>query len=815
MRWLLCLISGVLCIASDDSRMHPRRLPPVLPEDVYSITRQMPPAVVHEVLREAASSGNVVGKVSLASLILLSGPGHAAAGGLEARELLREALGDPLLRGGRALAEDAGGDGGGLAEASQRHARALRFLPAAALLHLLLFGGCVPRYARMACVVGICAGAPALLHRLLPEHGRAFFAAAMLLSAFNAASLVHVANTSAAGPPAAQQVAAAGALALFARLWGSEAGRGAPWRRDLASLAAAGAGQAALGALPPAAAAAARQLIACALCAVLGSWLSAIGAFQFQLLPVTLSFPLLLLAQQPPPREILTATLLSGWLAAAALIHRRRRDPEPCSALLRSRLERLSDALRHGGARSERRRLRLRSDALFLQALSHIRGAPGDALAALEEADALGCPLRVEGRRLLALLLERLRPEEGRRARELLSACAKEGDAAAMNVLGCMMAAARGGDLDLRGAEAQWARASKMGRVDAMTNLGGLLCRAGYGPLERARGRALLEHAAKRGSREAMGQLGKALVSEARGSEEARRRMPEALMWLEQAARLGDHQAAVFLGLSLLRGENDMGCDQERGAAVLAQAAAAFEQEVRHLGILKDAEKGGASSSSSSGSSTSNSKEGNSHGNSNGITYGSNYGNNYGSNYGNSHGSSSVRFPQLSIAPLAAGRDSVVLFALCLLSGTGVPMAQKQAAEWLYLAASLDHPDACVILGEMHLRGEGAPTDAKAAATLFQQAARLGSPTGLTLLGRCYQTGDGIKANGKKAVQCFENAAHRGRADAQFLLAECYNNGDGVDYNHDAAVRWYREAARQGHAGAKRQLSDMGYFQDE
>ena len=51
--------------------------------------------------------------------------------------------------------------------------------------------------------------------------------------------------------------------------------------------------------------------------------------------------------------------------------------------------------------------------------------------------------------------------------------------------------------------------------------------------------------------------------------------------------------------------------------------------------------------------------------------------------------------------------------------------------------------------------------------------------------------------------------------DAQFLLAECYNNGDGVDYNHDAAVRWYREAARQGHAGAKRQLSDMGYFQDE
>jgi TPR repeat protein len=118
-------------------------------------------------------------------------------------------------------------------------------------------------------------------------------------------------------------------------------------------------------------------------------------------------------------------------------------------------------------------------------------------------------------------------------------------------------------------------------------------------------------------------------------------------------------------------------------------------------------------------------------------------------------------------------------------------------------AASLGHPRAMAVLGNMYHEGEGVPKDPRQAAKWYTEAAMRGNRGAQYSLGGMYEEGEGLPKNVAKAAQLYEASARQGMPEAQFALGLSYEFGEGVPRNRRTAIYWLDQVAKQGDGRAK------------
>jgi uncharacterized protein len=137
---------------------------------------------------------------------------------------------------------------------------------------------------------------------------------------------------------------------------------------------------------------------------------------------------------------------------------------------------------------------------------------------------------------------------------------------------------------------------------------------------------------------------------------------------------------------------------------------------------------------------------------------------------------------------------------------------QKQATEWLIIAAKNKYPDACHVLGLMYLDGNGVPQDKVEGEKWLRCAADGGAPGAQVALGMLYRNGATIsgKRDDEQAAVLFKKAADNGNPEAQLRLAEMYRYGYGVKPDQAEAIRLLRLSLKQGNMEANKMLVEMG-----
>lgn len=117
--------------------------------------------------------------------------------------------------------------------------------------------------------------------------------------------------------------------------------------------------------------------------------------------------------------------------------------------------------------------------------------------------------------------------------------------------------------------------------------------------------------------------------------------------------------------------------------------------------------------------------------------------------------------PPGTVAP-AVRAETFYAIGMLYWMGQGVLQDTRQTAEWLALAAEMNHAGAQAKLGFLYLTGQGVPQ------------------------------------SDFEALKWFRMAAHQGNADAQYNLGVIYRDGLGVEVNPDESMKWFREAAASG-----------------
>jgi TPR repeat protein len=140
------------------------------------------------------------------------------------------------------------------------------------------------------------------------------------------------------------------------------------------------------------------------------------------------------------------------------------------------------------------------------------------------------------------------------------------------------------------------------------------------------------------------------------------------------------------------------------------------------------------------------------------------------------------------------------------LAGTNL-RTEEEAARWLYLAASQEHPDAFRLLGFRYTHGRGVAQDDAAAAHWFRQGALRGDVVSMTALGLRYAAGRGVTQNWRAAVTWWMRAQRAPLASR--FLGDAYACGLGVDAAPELAVGAYKAAAKDGELSSSTQLGHM------
>jgi hypothetical protein len=140
------------------------------------------------------------------------------------------------------------------------------------------------------------------------------------------------------------------------------------------------------------------------------------------------------------------------------------------------------------------------------------------------------------------------------------------------------------------------------------------------------------------------------------------------------------------------------------------------------------------------------------------------------------------------------------------LAGTNL-RTEEEAARWLYLAASQEHPDAFRLLGFRYTHGRGVAQDDAAAAHWFRQGALRGDAISMTALGLRYAAGRGVTQNWNAAVTWWKRA--QGAPLASRFIGDAYACGLGLDAAPDLAVAAYKAAVKAGELSSSTQLGHM------
>lgn len=102
--------------------------------------------------------------------------------------------------------------------------------------------------------------------------------------------------------------------------------------------------------------------------------------------------------------------------------------------------------------------------------------------------------------------------------------------------------------------------------------------------------------------------------------------------------------------------------------------------------------------------------------------------------------------------------------------GQGVERNDDEALRYFRQAAKHDYADAIAMLGYMHEKGRGVECDLKQAISFYRRAVKGGSAAGAYELGRCYERGIGVAKNRRRALELYQSAAAKDDSDAKRAL---------------------------------------------
>ena len=148
--------------------------------------------------------------------------------------------------------------------------------------------------------------------------------------------------------------------------------------------------------------------------------------------------------------------------------------------------------------------------------------------------------------------------------------------------------------------------------------------------------------------------------------------------------------------------------------------------------------------------------------------------------------------------------DSMVSLADCLLHGKGIAKNESQALELLRAAATLNHPAAMNMLGDVLKKGIPGVLNPNAgeALRLFARAREMGFLDAQANLGVMYVNGLGVPIDRNRAFNLWRDGAERGNAMNMFFYAMALEGGLIGPKQPAEARQWYLEAARRGNAAA-------------
>ena len=141
------------------------------------------------------------------------------------------------------------------------------------------------------------------------------------------------------------------------------------------------------------------------------------------------------------------------------------------------------------------------------------------------------------------------------------------------------------------------------------------------------------------------------------------------------------------------------------------------------------------------------------------------------------------------------------------LAGTDA-RTEEEAARWLYLAATQEHPDAFRLLAFRYARGRGVAQNDAAAVYWFHQGALRGDAISMTALGLRYAAGRGVAQDWSAAVRWLTRAQERAPLASRFL-GDAYACGLGVERDPARAAAAYTAAADGGVTSASTQLGHL------
>ena len=153
----------------------------------------------------------------------------------------------------------------------------------------------------------------------------------------------------------------------------------------------------------------------------------------------------------------------------------------------------------------------------------------------------------------------------------------------------------------------------------------------------------------------------------------------------------------------------------------------------------------------------------------------------------------------LSHAKVAAqngSSDAAVMAGYILRKGEAGTVNLTEARSWYMQAASKNHPDALVALGEMAIKNEAGLTQSDAVAYLTR-ASDMGRTDAMRALSDLYRTGQGTVPSVEKSESLLKKASQSFDRDATKRLGDSHFEKDPKQ-----ALKYYEQAAAAGHLEA-------------
>ncbi|MBQ9537483.1 MAG: sel1 repeat family protein [Desulfovibrionaceae bacterium] len=171
-------------------------------------------------------------------------------------------------------------------------------------------------------------------------------------------------------------------------------------------------------------------------------------------------------------------------------------------------------------------------------------------------------------------------------------------------------------------------------------------------------------------------------------------------------------------------------------------------------------------------------------------------------------GNSRLAFENMKIAAESGNVEAMVSLGAFYAIGKLVPQDFDKANEWYEKAAALGNPRAKANLGAVYLAGRNVPKDMAKALKLFEEAAEAGEGLALVNLGTMYHQGLYVDKDLHTARKYYERAAEVGEVQAQLALAMMYINQE-VPVNPNRSVPWIKKAAESGFGPCQMLLAYM------